>query len=143
MFAGRWKMFRGDSPEAEFRSSLSWLNRSIDPNEKGYSFFAYQSKARLFRWWAEWKTESKRSADREIELGSEMVSKSLADNPHSGEMIALRGLFSLLRARSLPKNSHREELMRTAQSSLEEALKVNANLSHAFAPYLKEAKALR
>jgi uncharacterized glyoxalase superfamily metalloenzyme YdcJ len=81
---------------------------------------------------------TRQSADKEIRLGTKMATKAQKINPHSGEMMALRGVFSFLQARSVSDESECKELLQKAHSLLQDALKVNANVTHAFAPYLKE-----
>ena len=71
-----------------------------------------------------------------------MVSRALKINPRSAEMIATRGIFFLFQARSVSEVSQRKAFADKAQTTIQEALKLNANLSHAFTPYLKEAESL-
>jgi len=132
-------MLHQKAPDAEFRDALKWLEKALELSPQ--FFEAWYSKARLYYRWAEWKLGTGQNAMQEIQRGLEMVKKVLEINPNSGEMLGLRGVFLLFQARSVSNHSQHNELMRKAQSNLEDALRINANLSRTFLPYLKEAKA--
>jgi hypothetical protein len=96
----------------------------------------------VYQWWAEWKLETKQSAANEIQFGLDMVARALKINPRAGEMIGTRRIFLLFQARSVNNLSQRKAFANQSESILHQAFKTNANLSHAFTPYLQEAERL-
>lgn len=140
--SGRWKGLQQKSPELDFQHSQDLFAQAIKACREQPFFDLWYSQARLFRRWAEWKLETKRSADLEIRIGLEMVARALKINPHSAEMIATRGIFLLFQARSASNLYQHQATAEKAQTTLQEALKLNANLTHAFTRYLKEAEGL-
>ena len=142
LVAARWKMLQHNAPETDFQSAIRWLNRSLEVSPTPDYFEGWYSQARVYQRWAEWKLETKRNPDEEIRLGLDMVSKALKINPRSAEMIATRGIFFLFQARLVSNLSQRKAFAEKSQTTLREALKLNANLTYAFTPYLKQAEIL-
>ena len=142
LVAARWKMLQHKTPDQEIKSALRWENEAINVSFTSNYFDGWYSKAKIYQRWVEWKLENKQNADTEIRLGLEMVSKALEINARSAEMIGTRGIFSLFQARSVDNSSQRIEFAEKAQTTLQEALKLNANLTYAFTPYLKQAESL-
>ena len=95
-------MLNGESPESEFKRSEDLLMKAVELGPKPAFFEVWYSRARLFRWWAEWRIQSNRSAEKEIQLGLDAVSKALEMNPRSAEMIGTRGIFWLSQSSSIP-----------------------------------------
>jgi serine/threonine protein kinase/tetratricopeptide (TPR) repeat protein len=141
LVTARWEILNGRSPERRLQNALVWLQRAQEVSQNPEFYEIWYSRVRVYRCWAEWKLQSKQSAEKEIRIGTEMAERAQKINPHSGEMMALRGVFSFLQARSVSNESERKELLQKAHSLLQDALKINANVSHAFAPYLKEVEA--
>jgi serine/threonine protein kinase len=140
---GRWKMIGGESPESEFKRSQELLVQVAKVGPKPTFFEVWYSRARLFRWWAEWKLQSNQPAEKEIQLGLDEVSKALEMNPRSAEMIGTRGIFWFMQSRSTRVDSQRKELLKKASACFEEAIKMNPNVSHMFSPFVKEIAGLR
>ena len=142
LIAARWKMLQQSNPETELQRAIEWENRGLNIGPTPKFFDAWYSQARVYHRWAEWNLVNKRNADRELRLGLDMVSSALKIKPRSAEMIATRGIFFLFQARSASNVSQRKAFADKAQMTIQEALKLNANLTRLYTPYLKEAESL-
>src|SRR5262249_42530388 len=100
LVTARWEILNGKSPEAEFRNALDWLERARNSTENHDIYEIWYSNVRVYKCWAEWKLQFKRSADQEIRFAQDNAARAQKANPRSGEMMALRGVLFLLQARS-------------------------------------------
>lgn len=94
------------------------------------------------RWKAEWKTGRGEPAKEELEQGLDAATRVLAVHAQHPRAFALRGALQLLGARGAEDPAIRMAQAAEAEKSLQEALRLNANLHSDLDPLLVEARRL-